>query len=440
MRSYEEVAERVFQRGNEIIKRNKRRRRAALGICASAACLAVVVGVSFGEWARSARSRRNELSINDIDLNWTSLNGSPAAASSSGSCGSISEEFAANDPENANKTDTITSAPASAATDNAANVNASADVGVRPALLRPVDGVIVERTDEDGGYAGHKGVDFQAPLGTPVYAAANGSVVEAVSIEDSTDTRGSYVVIQHDDGYATSYCHLNAVSVAAGERVAAGDVIGEVGLSGNAVGEILHFELRQGVDGTPLNPLDFLPSDGSAPDAEKPLPVDGGAVGVTNIVVTTVIDDFRTDAIACPAAPQNGEVIRSLPLNEAMNYYGDTDENGEVIYYLNVHFFKDGIQLDPSDPLIREDEWNRLDGLQREFMTCSENWGETNTYYVLLRLTKTQIESFTPAEGLGYIFTLVNENGNGPVSIDRDVIHLPNLSANNGEVGAVDEQ
>lgn len=424
MRNYEEVAERVFRRGDEMIRRNKRRRRVMLGVCSSAACLAAVIAVSYGEWTNSRRSANL---TSDIDLSWSPASGSANAEQTTRSAAGASE---------ASTNNTLTDLTGTAA-NGETNVNLPNQA---LAMFPPVDGVIVQMMYGYGGYAGHNGIDIKAPLGTPVHAAADGVVSEAVGdMEECTDGRGLYVVIEHDNGLATSYCHLSAVGVSPGQRVAAGDVIGEVGSSGEALGELLHFEVRQGVDGTPLNPVDLPPQYEYVPDAEDSAPdgvPDHGVVGVSTGVpvrVTTVIDKFDTGSVASYAAPENGSVTRSEPLNEAMRYYGDKDEYGEdIIYYLRVDFFKDGELIDPGDPVIREDEWNRLDGLPREFMTASADWGELNTHYVLLRLTKPQIESFAPSDGLGYIFYLVDEDGNGPVSIDRDVIHLPVQEVDDG--------
>lgn len=130
-------------------------------------------------------------------------------------------------------------------------------------LLWPVGGygggVIIEMVDGHGGYSTHKGIDISATYGTPIYAAANGYVVTAVGDGAYNGGRGSYVVIQHDDGYATNYYHMSTVYVYSGQRVTAGDLIGEVGLSGRTYGAHLHFEVRLGVDGTWVNPIDYLP-------------------------------------------------------------------------------------------------------------------------------------------------------------------------------------
>lgn len=421
MRSYEEVAERVFRRGNEIIKRNKRRRNVMIGVCSSAACLVAALAVSFGEWAHS---RRGFNSISDIYLNWT-----PGGAAEPGSAAQdMNGQSASDAPENS-VTD-VTDDPGDV-TENSANVGA-ADGELE--LSNPISGVIVEKTDMDGGYKGHKGIDIRAPMGAPVYAAADGQVVDADGSGCYNDGRGSYIVIQHDNGYVTNYYHLGAVSVTSGQRVTAGDTIGEIGSTGETTGGYLHFELRYGIDGTPLNPLDFLPEQEEYPDEMIADPEESEPFHVT-----TVIDSYDIGGTACYTPPENGSVILSEPLKEAMEHYGDIDEYGEdIIYYLEVKFFKDGEPVDPGDPIIREYEWGRLDGLTREFMEYSEYNGAVKRNYALLRLTGKQIEDFVPSDVLGYILRLVNEDGNGPVEINRDVIHLPDQLVDD-EIGIASE-
>ena len=94
----------------------------------------------------------------------------------------------------------------------------------------------------------HQGIDLSAPKGSPVRATAAGKVVVA---ERSGDY-GQTVVIDHGNGIRTRYAHLKKIAVEQGERVAAGEVIGKVGKSGNASGFHLHYEVV--VDGTPVDP------------------------------------------------------------------------------------------------------------------------------------------------------------------------------------------
>lgn len=136
---------------------------------------------------------------------------------------------------------------------------ADLDVGQ---MLWPVGGYDGGTLEEPvwwmGGYSGHRGVDISTPIGTPIYAAENGVVVSAVWAGNGDD-RGNYVVIQGDSGYATYYYHNSELLVYAGQRVTAGDMIAYSGLTGRTYGPHCHFGVSAGVNGTFLNPTDFLP-------------------------------------------------------------------------------------------------------------------------------------------------------------------------------------
>jgi murein DD-endopeptidase MepM/ murein hydrolase activator NlpD len=98
----------------------------------------------------------------------------------------------------------------------------------------------------------HLGIDLQAPVGTPVKAAKSGK-----AFAKKNNGMGKYVVIQHIDGTKTRYGHLSKTFVVSGEPVKRGDIIGEVGKTGNAWNPTmlphLHFEIRIGDD--PVDPL-----------------------------------------------------------------------------------------------------------------------------------------------------------------------------------------
>jgi len=105
----------------------------------------------------------------------------------------------------------------------------------------------------------HKGVDFAAPSGTPIVAAADGTV----SFVGRKSGYGKMVIIQHDKRHETFYAHMStfATGLTEGQRVKQGKTIGYVGRTGRATGDHLHYEFR--VDGTPKNPLTAkLPSSG----------------------------------------------------------------------------------------------------------------------------------------------------------------------------------
>ncbi|MEC7492142.1 MAG: peptidoglycan DD-metalloendopeptidase family protein [Pseudomonadota bacterium] len=111
----------------------------------------------------------------------------------------------------------------------------------------------------------HRGTDYAAPRGTPVYAAGDGRVVEA----GYTRPNGNYVFIQHGEGFKTHYLHLNKKRVKRGDRVKQGQVIGTVGSTGAATGPHLHYEfLVNGVHRNPRTVHKILPKAKSLPDSE----------------------------------------------------------------------------------------------------------------------------------------------------------------------------
>ncbi|HUO55819.1 MAG TPA: peptidoglycan DD-metalloendopeptidase family protein [Candidatus Paceibacterota bacterium] len=93
---------------------------------------------------------------------------------------------------------------------------------------------------------GYNAVDLAAPAGTPILAAAAGEVIVAKQ-GGWNGGYGSYVVIQHDNGSQTLYAHMSLVEATVGEDVAQGQVIGKVGMTGNATGPHVHFEIRNGI-------------------------------------------------------------------------------------------------------------------------------------------------------------------------------------------------
>lgn len=98
----------------------------------------------------------------------------------------------------------------------------------------------------------HAGTDFAAPIGTPIYATADGVVTEA----GWSSGYGRLIKIRHDFGIETRYAHLNAMDVRVGQRVSRGDRIGAMGNSGRSTGPHLHYEVR--VNGNPVNPMIYI--------------------------------------------------------------------------------------------------------------------------------------------------------------------------------------
>jgi murein DD-endopeptidase MepM/ murein hydrolase activator NlpD len=109
------------------------------------------------------------------------------------------------------------------------------------------------RTDPSyGTQEFHQGVDLEADTGDAVFAAASGKVTFA----GRQKGYGKVVIIDHGKNISTVYAHLAETAVRKGEQVETGIVIGKVGVSGNATGSHLHFELR--VSGEAVDPLDYM--------------------------------------------------------------------------------------------------------------------------------------------------------------------------------------
>ena len=152
----------------------------------------------------------------------------------------------------------------------AAAAQASSSTPVQPAgpvpggvsasgLIWPVNGAVVSpfgpRTI-NGGYENHPGIDIGVPSGTPIRAAAAGTVLFTES-EASSGGYGNYTCIDHGGGLSTCYAHQESFAVSQGGHVSQGQVIGYSDCTGYCFGPHLHFEVR--INGQVQDPLNYLP-------------------------------------------------------------------------------------------------------------------------------------------------------------------------------------
>jgi len=104
-----------------------------------------------------------------------------------------------------------------------------------------------------GGAAMHPGIDLAGPLGTPIYATADGTVVRAGW---NSGGYGNLIEIDHGRGITTRFGHLSAILVHPGDHITRGQQIARMGSTGRSTGSHLHYEVR--IDGRPVNPIPFM--------------------------------------------------------------------------------------------------------------------------------------------------------------------------------------
>lgn len=103
-----------------------------------------------------------------------------------------------------------------------------------------------------GASRNHKGIDIPGPVGTPIYATADGMIGRAQWVGGY----GKFIEINHGNAVQTRYGHLSALNVSPGQRIRKGDVIGYMGSTGRSTGSHLHYEVR--IAGEAINPTSFL--------------------------------------------------------------------------------------------------------------------------------------------------------------------------------------
>lgn len=126
---------------------------------------------------------------------------------------------------------------------------AAANVG----FTWPLKGRIISQFGTAAGGARNDGINIATAAGTPIRAAASGTVSYA---GDELKDYGNLVLIRHADNYVTAYAHADHLIVAKGDNVTKGQVIGYAGSTGDVSSPQLHFEIRHGT--TPLDPSSLL--------------------------------------------------------------------------------------------------------------------------------------------------------------------------------------
>ncbi|MEM1337911.1 MAG: M23 family metallopeptidase [Bacteroidota bacterium] len=112
----------------------------------------------------------------------------------------------------------------------------------------------------------HKGMDFTAPRGTPIYATGDGEVLRA---DNRSSGYGKHIRIDHGYGYLSLYAHLSKYNVTSGQKVKRGDLIGFIGNTGRSQAPHLHYEVWK--DGEKINPINFYYGSLTAKEFENML-------------------------------------------------------------------------------------------------------------------------------------------------------------------------
>jgi murein DD-endopeptidase MepM/ murein hydrolase activator NlpD len=123
-------------------------------------------------------------------------------------------------------------------------------------LIWPVSGPVVSGFGSRfGGAEFHEGIDIAVPSGTPIRAAAAGTVI-FTEPEASSGGYGNFTCIDHGGGLSTCYAHQESFAVSAGQQVSQGQIIGYSDCTGHCFGPHVHFEVR--IDGAPTDPMGYL--------------------------------------------------------------------------------------------------------------------------------------------------------------------------------------
>lgn len=152
------------------------------------------------------------------------------------------------------KTSTSSNKYAASGTVNTAGTISSSNINLGVNLIRPVSGTISSRFASSSSIrkSSHTGLDIATSAGTPILAAASGTVTFA----GYKGSYGNLIVISHGNNVQTYYAHCSSLYASVGQTVSQGETIAAVGSTGNSTGPHLHLEIR--VNGVAYNPQNYL--------------------------------------------------------------------------------------------------------------------------------------------------------------------------------------
>ena len=228
--------------------------------------------------------------------------------------------------------------------------------------VTPVNGEVVinfGKTKDGNQLASHEGVDIRAKRGTPVLAAGDGKVIDATDRYRGGKSWGKVVVIDHGHGLVTRYAHLDDYKINKGDRVTAGDVIANVGSTGNATGPHLHFEVIE-------NGANVDPSRVIIPEAPRPLSTQPPLRAPRAVaIVPAATPPSPTPAQVAPEAAKNAHTLdKKLAQIEhkLRNQFGNFDAFQE---FNKIEFSFDGFQGAKDVTALIDDQRQQFEKLAK---------------------------------------------------------------------------
>lgn len=257
----------------------------------------------------------------------------------------------------------------------------------------------------------HYGIDLGVPVGSPVLAVEDGTIL---TVGYQADGAGNYVTIEHSDGYLTKYFHLDSYIVAEGEAVSKGQIIGYSGNTGTSTGPHLHFEVW--LNGESVDPKSVIVFDGlgvSFIDARAVQHETGGInmrfTGYAPFRVYKSVDNQNYTFMA----EVQGNLYTEYGLNPGTTYYYKIIDgnNSEIVVKYTVPFTV--IQITPLRVVDIGDEYVHLEWSQFQGEVDLYDNGEliasgiTDSSYTVTDLEPYTIHRFTIMNDIGYVSNTV---------------------------------
>lgn len=384
MKNYNEVAESVFRRSEEVIEQYKRRRKTLTKIGVSAGCIAAAGAVGFGVLRSTGRLAPSEITSDSM-----------ISPNSSGAYLSIPNE-SADSFENLNNTEIKSGSGNAANQSNDINDPSS----VRHFLTR-ISGYYTEVRDR---------ISFVPENGTVVISDLLQKALNEYGSEDENGKIHYGILVEfYKDGKRIE----PTMELWESERDKFGDGFGLLTNSSDWGRKIEHYmhadstkeQIESYTADSELGVALFLYDDyfgyPNILDGGGTIRILGSLDGIGSIGET--INDIETDTINTDYSPENGEVIIADDLKKAIDIYGEGDENKHILYNVVIEYYKDGKHIDSSAELCETERDKNPDIYFIE--SIDTMWGN---YHIGTCVPKDKLESFKPNGEYGCVIRLHN--------------------------------